>query len=167
MTTETKTKPTGYSFLIQETDPTLVITPEDLTEEHRQFAETTEDFLQAEVDPFEERLEKLDRDLLSEMLKKAGEAGLFMIEIPEEYGGMGLDLLSQVVVTERMGRAGGFAVRLWRPDRYCDRADPVLRQRGTEKNSFRDSPRARLSAPTVSPNPGPARTPWRRRLAPN
>jgi alkylation response protein AidB-like acyl-CoA dehydrogenase len=110
MSTETQTKPKGYSFLIEETDPALVTTPEDLTEEHRQFAQTTEEFLKAEFDPVSHDLEKLDRDLLAQVLKKSGEAGLLMVEIPEEYGGMGLDLLSQIVVTERLGRAGGFAV---------------------------------------------------------
>jgi alkylation response protein AidB-like acyl-CoA dehydrogenase len=33
-----------------------------------------------------------------------------MIEIPEAHGGLGLDLISQLVVTERIGRTGGFAV---------------------------------------------------------
>lgn len=110
MTTETQSKRVGYSFLLGETDPATVFTPEDFTEEHKQFIRTTREFIQNEVDPIREELEKLDRDLLLKTLKKAGEAGLFMIEIPEELGGLGLDITSQMVVTEEMGTAGGFAV---------------------------------------------------------
>lgn len=110
MSTIQKTRAHGYSFLIQETAPEDVFTPEDLTEEHRQFAETAASYLTEEVDPHFEELEKLDRELLIKVLKKAGEAGLFTIEVPEEYGGLGLDLMSQMVVTEKFGKYGGFAV---------------------------------------------------------
>lgn len=110
MTPETKTKMQGYSFLISETDPQDVFTPEDLSDEHKQFAKTADEFIDNEIMADIEALEKLDRELLIQKIKKAGEAGLFMIEIPEAYGGLGLDLISQLVVTERFGRAGGFAV---------------------------------------------------------
>jgi len=110
MTTEAKAQSKGYAFLIEETDPDQVFTPEDLTEDHRQFAQTTDEFLSQEVDPVLEDLEKLDREILTATLKKAGDAGLLMIEIPEEYGGLDLDLLSQMIVTERFGPYGGFAV---------------------------------------------------------
>ncbi|MCB9782498.1 MAG: acyl-CoA dehydrogenase family protein [Candidatus Omnitrophica bacterium] len=110
MSTAEKLRAHGYSFLIQETAPEDVFTPEDLTEEHRQFAESADSYLKEDVEPHLEELEKLDRKLLIDTLKKAGEAGLFMIEVPEEYGGLGLDLMSQVVVTEKFGKFGGFAV---------------------------------------------------------
>jgi alkylation response protein AidB-like acyl-CoA dehydrogenase len=110
MAIETKTQSIGYSFLLGETDPGEIFTPEDFSDEHRQFMRTTSEFLEQEVEPIRHDLEKLDRDLLKATLKKAGAAGLFMIEIPEEYGGLGLDMISQMVVLERMGGAGGFAV---------------------------------------------------------
>lgn len=110
MATETQTQPHGYSFLIGETAPEDIFTPEDLSEEHRQFAQAADGFIKQEIDPILEDLEKLDRDLLTAALKKSGQAGLLMIEIPEKYGGLGLDLMSQMVVTERMTRTGGFAV---------------------------------------------------------
>ncbi len=110
MTADTHCLMQGYSFLISETAPRQVFTPEDLTEDHRRFAQTADQFIDQEVMADIEALEKLDRDLLTQKLKKAGEAGLFMIEIPEVYGGLGLDLISQLVVTERTGRSGGFSV---------------------------------------------------------
>ena len=110
MITKTIKQRSGYSFLLEETDSRDVFCPEDFTQEHRQFVQTTGDFLRTEFEPIREQLEKLDRDLLRGTLRKAGDAGLLMIEIPEEYGGLGLDLVSQMVVAERMGAAGGFAV---------------------------------------------------------
>ncbi|MCG3196328.1 MAG: putative acyl-CoA dehydrogenase [bacterium] len=110
MTVEIRPRIKGYSFLLEETDPALVFTPEDFTDEHRQFIRTTREFVDQEIEPIREELEKLDRDLLKNTLKKAGEAGLFMIEVPEQYGGLGLDLISQMVVIENLGGSGGFAV---------------------------------------------------------
>lgn len=100
----------GYAFLLGDIPPEEVFTPEDLSAEQREFMRTTREFIGKDFEPVRHDLEKLDRDLLKEILKKAGEAGLFMIEIPEEYGGLGLDLLSQMVVVESIGPTGGFAV---------------------------------------------------------
>ncbi len=110
MATETQSKMQGYSFLISETDAQSVFTPEDFTDEHRQFAESADQFVDQEIMPDVQALERLDRELLTRKVKQAGEVGLFMIEIPEAYGGLGLDLISQLVVTERLGRSGGFSV---------------------------------------------------------
>ncbi len=110
MAIETQVKMQGYSFLISETDSQGVFTPEDFTDDHRQFAQSADEFIDREIMSDIAALEKLDRDLLIQKLKKAGEAGFFMIEIPEAYGGLGLDLISQLVVSERFGRCGGFSV---------------------------------------------------------
>jgi alkylation response protein AidB-like acyl-CoA dehydrogenase len=110
MATVTQSKMRGYSFLISETNSQDVFIPEDFTWEHRQFAQSADEFVDREIMADIHALEKLDRGLLTRKLKKAGEVGLFMIEIPEAYGGLGLDLISQLVVTERIGRSGGFSV---------------------------------------------------------
>ncbi len=47
-----------------------------------------------------------------ELLKKAGELGLLGIEIPEEYGGLGLDKVSGCLVSESCARDGSFAVSI-------------------------------------------------------
>ncbi len=110
MATETQSKTRGFSFLISETNSQDVFIPEDFTWEQRQFAQSADEFVDREIMPDIQALEKLDRELLTRKLKKAGEVGLFMIEIPEAYGGLGLDLISQLVVTECIGRSGGFSV---------------------------------------------------------
>lgn len=100
----------GYAFLLEDSSGENVFTPEDLSPEQLEFMRVTREFVSKDFEPVRHDLEKLDRDLLRATLQKAGEAGLFMIQIPEEYGGMGLDLLSQMVVIESIAPTGGFSV---------------------------------------------------------
>jgi alkylation response protein AidB-like acyl-CoA dehydrogenase len=100
----------GGSFLIEDRQPEEIFTPEDLTEEHRMIAETTREFIDGEVRPRIPELEKHDWTLARELIKKSAELGLVGAVIPEEYGGLGLDQTSGVVVAENFGRAASFAV---------------------------------------------------------
>jgi alkylation response protein AidB-like acyl-CoA dehydrogenase len=100
----------GGSFLIEERSPKEIFTPEDFTEEHRMIAETTREFIDGEVRPRIPELEKHDWTLARELIHKSAELGLVGAVIPEEYGGLGLDQTSGVVVAENFGRAASFAV---------------------------------------------------------
>ncbi len=100
----------GGSFLIEERSPGEVFTPEDITDEHRMIGETTREFIDGEVRPRIPELEKHDWTLARELIKKSAELGLVGAVIPEEYGGLGLDQTSGVVVAENFGRAASFAV---------------------------------------------------------
>jgi alkylation response protein AidB-like acyl-CoA dehydrogenase len=99
----------GGGFLIAETDPETVFTPEDFSEEQRMFAKTAEDFIQNEVVPNIERTEAKDHELMVSLLKKAGELGLLMIDVPEKYDGLGLDKVTSMLVTEIISWGGAFA----------------------------------------------------------
>lgn len=100
----------GGSFLIEDTGPENVFTPEDFSEQHRMIADTTRDFVDSEVMPNVEKLEELNYDLSVKLLRKAGEIGLLSVDIPEEYGGLGLDKTSSMLVAENLGKTGAFAV---------------------------------------------------------
>ncbi len=100
----------GGSFLIEDTKPEEIFTPEDFSEQHKMIADTTKDFVDKEVMPNVEKLEELNYDLSTGLLRKAGEIGLLSVDIPEEYGGLGLDKTSSMLVAENLGRAGAFAV---------------------------------------------------------
>jgi alkylation response protein AidB-like acyl-CoA dehydrogenase len=102
----------GGSFLIEERTPEEVFTPEDFTEEHRMIAETARDFIDNEVRPVTDRLEKHDWQLSRELIRKAAEIGMVGVNIPEEYGGLGLDQTSGAVVGEYLGRSASFATTL-------------------------------------------------------
>src|ERR1043166_1434064 len=98
----------GGEFLIAESTPGEIFTPEDLTEEHRMIAETTRNFVDSEVRPQLPAMEAHAWEVARDLLKKGGELGLLGATIPEEYGGLGLDQTSGVVIAEMMGRSGGF-----------------------------------------------------------
>lgn len=100
----------GGSFLIEEIRPDQVFTPEDFTEEHQMIAKTTEDFVENEVLPLVDKLENHEFEHSVELLRKAGELGLLSVDIPEEYGGLGLDKVSSALIGEKMSRSGGFSI---------------------------------------------------------
>ncbi len=99
----------GGSFLIEDRTPDEVFTPEDFTEEQVMIGQTADDFMDKELMPRLPELLKLDYELNRELLLKAGELGLLGVEVPEEYGGLGLDKVSGCLVAEKAGRDGSFA----------------------------------------------------------
>ncbi|MBM7704568.1 acyl-CoA dehydrogenase family protein [Metabacillus iocasae] len=106
--TENVTK--GGSFLIEEVLPSQVYTPEDYTDEHKMIAKTTEEYVENEVLPQVEHLENHEFDRSVKLLKQAGDLGLLGADVPEEYGGLGLDKVSSALIAEKMSKAGGFSI---------------------------------------------------------
>ncbi len=102
----------GGSFLIEEQTPESIFTPGDFNEEHRMIADTTRQFMDAEVLPRIPELENKDWKLARELVKKAAELGLVGANIPEEYGGLGLDQTSGAIIAENIGRSASFATTL-------------------------------------------------------
>jgi len=102
----------GGAFLIEERTTDEIFTPEDFTEEHRMIAETTRQFIDNEVNPRTDELEKHDWKLARQLVGKAAELGLVGANIPEEYGGLGLDQTSGALVGENIGRSASFATTL-------------------------------------------------------
>jgi alkylation response protein AidB-like acyl-CoA dehydrogenase len=92
----------GGEFLIRDVLPGEVFTPEDFTEEQRLIGKSAEEFRLGELEPRKEELEELNPELVKSLLRKAGELGLLSIDIPEIYGGVGLDTISSVLVVERI-----------------------------------------------------------------
>ncbi|MBP1999074.1 alkylation response protein AidB-like acyl-CoA dehydrogenase [Paenibacillus shirakamiensis] len=108
MSTTLNNKVIGGSFIIEDVD--TIITPEDFTEEHRMIGETTTEFVAGEIEPRHEEIEKLNYDLTRELLRKAGDVGLLGAEVPEAYGGLGLDKVSATLLNERLTKASSFAL---------------------------------------------------------
>ena len=100
----------GGNFLLTETDPNLVFTPEDLTSEQRLMAQTAEKFMEKEILPNIDALEHQQEGLTPKVFRKAGQLGLLGMDVPTEYGGLGLNKTSAVGVEEQMTRLGGFGV---------------------------------------------------------
>ncbi len=100
----------GGGFLVEDLTAEDIITPEDFTEEHKMIAKTTEEFVNGEVLPKVDNLENHEFEYSVDLLKKAGDLGLLGADVPEEYGGLGLDKISSSLITEKFSRAGGFSV---------------------------------------------------------
>jgi alkylation response protein AidB-like acyl-CoA dehydrogenase len=100
----------GGSFLIEDVPCERVFTPENFTDEHKMIAKTTEEFVVNEVVPQLEHLENHEFERSVKLLKEAGELGLLGADVPEEYGGLGLDKVSSALIAEKMSRAGGFSI---------------------------------------------------------
>ena len=98
----------GGEFLIADATTAEVFTPEDFTDEHRMIGETTREFVDNEIWPQLPALENHAWEIARELVKKGGDLGLLGATIPEEYGGLGLDQTTGVVIAEMIGRAGGF-----------------------------------------------------------
>ena len=100
----------GGSFLLELREPDDLFTPEDFTDEHRMILQTTRDFIAGEVYPRLRELEGKPEELVRSLMVQAGELGLLATDIPEEYGGLGLDKVSTACVTEAFGAGGSLAV---------------------------------------------------------
>ncbi len=101
---------TGGHFLLAETDPALVFTPEDLSTEQRQIAEMAEKFMDKEVLPKLDALEHQEPGLAVRLFKQAGELGLLALEVSEDWGGLGLGKTSSIGVQEQLTRLAGFGI---------------------------------------------------------
>ncbi|WP_209125014.1 acyl-CoA dehydrogenase family protein [Alkalihalobacillus sp. BA299] len=100
----------GGNFLLDSISAEKVFTPEDFSEEHIMIGKTTEEFVVNDVVPQLEEIENHNFDISRRLLTKAGELGLLGADVPEEYGGLGLDKISSSVITEKFSRAGGFSL---------------------------------------------------------
>jgi len=100
----------GGGFLLTEVKPEQVFVPEELNEDHLQLKHMTRNFVEKEVAPKIEDLERLEEGMMRALMRQAGELGLLGLEVPEEFGGLGLDKFSTVVVGEEVPRGASFAV---------------------------------------------------------
>jgi alkylation response protein AidB-like acyl-CoA dehydrogenase len=107
----TTTEPTilrGGEWLLQPSEADAVFTPERVTDEHRLIRRTAEQFVDNEVLPKLEQLEQKDWALSRDLVKRAAGLGLLGVDVPEAYGGLGLDKVTSLVVSETLARAASF-----------------------------------------------------------
>src|SRR5438132_6787789 len=106
-TASTKAFIKGGSFLVGE-----IFTPEDLTDQHRLIRQTAREFAEQEILPRVHEIEEKKPGLLRELLKKAADVGLCATDVPQKYGGLELDKISSIIVSEQMARDGAWAATL-------------------------------------------------------
>lgn len=100
----------GGEFLIRPTKAEDIFIPENWTEEEQMIAQMCDDFIQTEVLPVVERMDKMEDGLMPSLLEKAGELGLLGMSVPEELGGLGVDFKTSLLATERLAMGFSFSV---------------------------------------------------------
>jgi alkylation response protein AidB-like acyl-CoA dehydrogenase len=104
----TMTTVKGGAWLIEEAEPAAVMTPERRTDEHHLIGQTAAEFIDQEVFPAVERLEQKEWGLNRELIRKCGALGLLGTNVSEAYGGVDLDKISTLIVSEQVSRYASF-----------------------------------------------------------
>lgn len=100
----------GGEFLIRETLAADIFIPEEWTEEQLMMKQMTLDFVEQRIIPNLERIEVQEEGLVPSLMEEAGALGLIGSSVPEEYGGLGLDFKTTMLITEAIGGAHSFSV---------------------------------------------------------
>jgi alkylation response protein AidB-like acyl-CoA dehydrogenase len=100
----------GAAFLIADATPADCFFPEDFTDEQRQIAATTAEFAEKEIVPASDAIEAKDFAVTRRLLRQAAELGLTSVDIPEQYGGLGMDKVTSAIISENIARQGSFSV---------------------------------------------------------
>ncbi len=100
----------GGEWLIKESNPFDTFIPEDFNEEQAMVMDMCVQFLDADILPVIDRIDKLEPGLMPSLLQKAGEQGLLSTSFPEQYGGLGKDFITSTIVNEGLGGGHSFSV---------------------------------------------------------
>ena len=100
----------GGEWIIKEVEANSIFIPEEFNEEQLMVKEMCSQFLDTEVLPVIDRIDKLEPGLMPGLLMKAGEQGLLGVSIPESYGGLGKDFITSTIVAEYLGGGYSFSV---------------------------------------------------------
>jgi alkylation response protein AidB-like acyl-CoA dehydrogenase len=104
----------GGEFLVKEQSAENTFIPEQINEEQRMFRDMTRDFLEREVQPLREKIDKQieNPDLIPNLMEKISELGILGAALPEEYEGMAVDFNTESVLSEELGKTQSFSVAL-------------------------------------------------------
>jgi hypothetical protein len=100
----------GGEWIIKESNPHETFIPEEFNEEQTMVMNMCHQFLEAEILPIVDRIDKMEPGLVASLMQKAGEQGLLSTSFPEEYGGLGKDFITSTIVNEGMGGGYSFSV---------------------------------------------------------
>src|SRR5579871_1128022 len=104
--------PLGAAFLWEPVGTREITTPERFSDEQRQIAAAGHEFSEREIRPRVREIESKKAGLIPDLLRKAGERGLLMVDVPVEYGGLGLGVTTSMLLAEQFSSVGSFSVSL-------------------------------------------------------
>ncbi|MBS4007894.1 MAG: acyl-CoA dehydrogenase family protein [Clostridium sp.] len=100
----------GGSFLISQTEPEQVFTPEDFNDFHKMVSDTVASFIKEKVLPATDSIEKMEEGVTVGLLRQMGELGFVGSDIPEKFGGAEADKITSLIIAEQVSRGGSFSV---------------------------------------------------------
>jgi alkylation response protein AidB-like acyl-CoA dehydrogenase len=100
----------GGQFLVKKSDAGQLFIPEDFSEEQHMIRETVKSFVEQEIYPVVDRIEKLEEGLIPSLLEKFADLGMLGTHMPEAYGGSDLDFITNTLIGEEIGPSGSFSV---------------------------------------------------------
>src|SRR5262245_18390817 len=92
----------GGGFLLTETLPAQVISPEDFSDEQNMTGQTTSEFVDREIVPRPEDIETKDYELQRALITQAAVLGLIIASVPTEYGGLEFDHVSYMLIAAHL-----------------------------------------------------------------
>ena len=107
MSIQNKIKLDGGEFILKDISPDEVFSPEDFSEEQKMIKDTVIEFIDREIWPQKMRFEEKDYDLTVEMMKKIGDLGLLGVNVDQNYGGLGMDFISTMLVCDYISGSSG------------------------------------------------------------
>lgn len=99
----------GGEFLVKETTADTIFSRDLISEEQKMFSQTASDFITNRVQPNVQKIDKQDPELVIQLLKESAELGLLGATVPDEYGGMGVDLATDTLINEEVGKGHSWA----------------------------------------------------------
>ena len=99
----------GGSFLVDNPSPADVVIVDDMGDEERLLMRSIQEFASQEVAPVLDRIEQRDEAVIRSLFRKAAELGIFMAEVPESLGGLGLNVLAIAGMSECRSYLGGLS----------------------------------------------------------
>ncbi len=103
---------TGGFFITSRIGERPVFSSESFSDEQKEFSKAGEDFGLKEILPQRDEIEKFDKELTLGLMRKCGEIGFLGVDVPEQFGGLGLDKVTSALLAEKItyGRSASFTV---------------------------------------------------------
>lgn len=102
----------GGEWIIKDSNPFSTFIPEDFNEEQKMVMDMCHQFLETEIHPIIDRIDKMEEGLMPSLMQKAGEQGLLSTSFPEDLGGLGKDFITSTIVNEGLGGGYSFSVAI-------------------------------------------------------
>ena len=100
----------GGEFVIKDSTIDEIFTPEQFDEEQLMIRDMVNDFIDTEITPNIEAIEKQKDNIVPKILDKAAELGLLGTHMPTQYGGMQMDTNTNTLINSTIGRGGSALV---------------------------------------------------------